>query len=256
MSFDDQEIIVITLDDVMKYAPGIARRLKYSGLRAGSRNLEQMQQMFEKIPSSYRVGNEFEKTLLTIETWLSTRHGSHIKSYHHGGSGNPQNIIFEDKIKNWQRGAKDMLIRELISIKYDNLIDNIFHAIDNGRNAIYRDMPVDAGELTPTLSEMFYDIGTAGISLREGVDRILSKYSYVKYLPNDVATFSMIMVASLIPITAEPLAKVASLDDYVFFEDYINSFLNIADNYSDEILHLLKDYDSDDIKQLESSFVY
>lgn len=256
MSSDDQQIIVITLDDVMKYAPGIARRLKYSGLRAGNRNLEQMQQMFEKIPSSYRVGNEFEKTLVTIEIWLSTRHGSHIKSYCHGGSGNPENIIFEDKIKNWQRGAKDMTIRELITIKYDNLIDNIFHAIDNSRNATYRDMPVDAGELTPTLSEIFYDVGTARMNLSEGVEKILSKYSYVKYLPNDVATFSMIMVASLIPITAEPLAQAVSLDDYVFFEDYINNFLNIADSCSNEILHLLEAFNSDDIKQLESSFVY
>ena len=99
MSFDDRQIIVVTLDDVIKYAPSITRRLKYSGLREGSRNLEQMQQMFEKIPSSYRVGNEFEKTLLTIELWLSTKHGSHIKSYHHGGLGSPKNIIFEDKKK-------------------------------------------------------------------------------------------------------------------------------------------------------------
>ena len=149
-----------------------------------------------------------------------------------------------------------MSIKEFITVKYNNLIDNIFHALENGRNVIYRDIPVNVGEFTPTLSEIFYDIGTAKINLSEGIARILSKYSYLRYLPNDIATFSMIMVASLIPVTAEPLAKLASLDDYVFFEDYIGKILTVADTCSNKILHLLNSFNKDDIHQLKSSFTY
>ena len=66
----------------------------------------------------------------------------------------------------------------------------------------------------------------------------------------------MIMIASLISITAEPLAQIVSLDDYVLFEEYVNKFLNVADNYSEKISNLLASFNSEDIDQLESSFIH
>ncbi len=87
---------ILKLEDLKNYAPNIARRLKSGGLREGQRNLEQMQQMFEKIPPAERSGVSFEDALKNIENYLSDKHFSHGKAHVNGGAGNADNIYLEN----------------------------------------------------------------------------------------------------------------------------------------------------------------
>lgn len=250
----DSKITVIFLDDVLKHSPSIARRLKYSGMREGSRNLRQMQKMFNKIPYSYRVGTDLESTMRNMEIWLSTRHGSHIKSYKNGGSGTPENIVFERNIDNWKRSGSNMTSKDLIAIKYSNFIDNINHALENGKNAIKTSESGFKGISGISLIvKIFYLIANRQLSIEDGIKQIHNNIS-LEYIANDIATYIKMLIASLIPIVAEPLAKIDSSEELVPFKAFASKIMGVAGELSDEICKLLRRYNQQDIAQLTLCF--
>ena len=250
----DSKVTVIFLDDVLKHSPSIARRLKYSGMREGSRDLRQMQKMFNKIPHSYRVGTDLESIMRDMENWLSTRHGSHIKSYKNGGSGLPENIVFERNIDNWKRSGNNMTSKDLIAIKSSNFIDNINHALENSKNAIKTsESGVKGISGISLIIKTFYLIANRKLSIEDGIKQINNNIS-LEYIASDIATYLKMLIASLIPIVAEPLAEINSSEELVPFKVFASKIMSIAGKFSDEICKLLRRYNQQDLAQLTVCF--
>lgn len=211
---------ILQLEDIKNYAPNIARRLQSGGLREGQRNLEQMQQMFEKIPPAERSGISFEDALKNIDNYLSDKHFSHEKAHINGGSGNADNIYFENVRDNLIRGGKDMTADEIRNLKFQYQVDNVVGAAKNGLKAVPRGAAMAVFYVgVPIILDNVFAVANGEISEDQAFENVGEAIGEAAVY-GAVGAFAVYFAAALIPGVAPALlvvAPVANIAAKVFF---------------------------------------
>lgn len=199
----------LRLEDIKAYAPNIARRLQYGGLREGQRSLEQMQQMFEKIPPAERVGISFEDALHNIENYLSDKHFGHRQAYVNGGLGDANNIYLENARDNLARGGKDMTPEEIRNLQYQYHVDNVVGAARNGLKAAPKVAAMAAFYVAvPVILENIFAVANVAISEEEAYENVIQAIGQAA-LAGAIGGFAIYFAAALIPGVAPALIEVA-----------------------------------------------
>lgn len=206
---------ILSLEDIKNHAPNIARRLESSGLREGQRSLEQIQQMFEKIPPAERSGISFEDALKNIDSYLSNKHFSHGKAHVNGGSGNADNIYLENSKDNLIRGGKDMTAAEIRNLNFKYQVDNVVGAAKGGLKAAPKGAAMAVFYVAvPTILDNIFAVRNGKISgdqAAENIGEVIGEAAVY----GAVGAFAIYFAAALIPgvapalIAVAPVAKVA-----------------------------------------------
>lgn len=210
----------LKLEDIRAYAPNIARRLQYGGLREGQRNLEQIQQMFEKIPLAEREGISLKDALKNIDNYLSDKHFSHKRAYINGGSDDANNIYLENAKDNLARGGKDMNPKEIRNLQYQYHVDNVVGAARNGLKAAPKGAAMAAFYVAvPVILENTFALANGEISKEQAYENVIQAIGQAA-LGGAVGVFAIYFAAGLIPGAAPALmavAPIANVAGKVFF---------------------------------------
>lgn len=123
-------------EDILKFTPEKVNHLKRGGLRDGAgRSATEAQQMLDKIPPSQRYGADAKTAAQNVKKYLADKDASHIKSHSKGGSGDVDNLLWENRVANRTRGAKDMTPKEQRQIAAQARVDNVTGALKAGLQA-------------------------------------------------------------------------------------------------------------------------
>ena len=183
--------------------------MQYGGLREGQRNLEQMQQMFEKIPPAERCGINFENALQNIENYLSDKHFSHKQAYVNGGSGDANNIYLENARDNLARGRKDMTPEEFRNLQYQYHVDNVVGAAKNGLKAAPKAAAMAVFYVgVPVILENIFAVANGEISEEQAYENVVEVIGKV-ILEGAMGVFIIYFAAALIPGVAPALIMLA-----------------------------------------------
>ncbi len=124
------------LDDITRFTPEKINHLRRGGLRQGvGRTSAEMQQMMDKIPPSQRAGIDGQSAAKNVKEYLSDKDASHIISHNRGGSGQSDNIKWENKSINRARGDRNMTRQEQRSLDVTAQLENLTGAIQAGFRA-------------------------------------------------------------------------------------------------------------------------
>jgi hypothetical protein len=93
-------------------------KLKSAGSQATRSNVEAAM-MFDKVPAPFRTSIE------SIKTWLEGKDASHIISRYNGGSDNPINLLWEERISNRLRGSANMPRKEQLAIVTKGYVEGL-----------------------------------------------------------------------------------------------------------------------------------
>jgi uncharacterized protein YbbK (DUF523 family) len=138
------------LSDVAQFTPEKLNHLRKGGIRQGAgRTTSAMQQMLDKVPSSQRAGVDGQSAAHKVKEYLSDKDVSHIKSHNQGGSGNSDNIKWENKSINRSRGDRNMTRQEQIKLDIQAQFDNLAGACKAGIKAAPRGAVIGAVTTLP-----------------------------------------------------------------------------------------------------------
>jgi hypothetical protein len=103
----------------------------------------------DKVPPSQRAGVDGQSAAKNVKEYLSDKDASHIKSYNRGGSGQPDNIKWENKSINRARGDRHMTRQEQIKLDIQAQFDNLTGAIKAGIGAAPKGAVIGAVTTVP-----------------------------------------------------------------------------------------------------------
>ncbi|NJO97787.1 MAG: hypothetical protein HC764_18810 [Pleurocapsa sp. CRU_1_2] len=107
----NSEVYHARLEDIAQFTPEKIGHLRRGGIRSGlGRTDTETLQMLDKIPPSQRAGIDGQSATYKVKEYLSDKDASHIISHKRGGSGNSDNIKWENKSINRARGDRNMTL--------------------------------------------------------------------------------------------------------------------------------------------------
>jgi hypothetical protein len=125
-----------TLQNLKDFTPEKVNQVVRGGIRKGaSRTVAEAQQMIDKIPPFERAGADGRAAAEKVKTYLKDKDASHIQSHQQGGSGKPDNLLWENKGSNRARGDRAMTPQEQGAIKFQGHIENLTGAARAGLGA-------------------------------------------------------------------------------------------------------------------------
>ena len=139
-----------TLEDLKLHAPDKLSHLQRGGIRDGvGRNEAQTQQMLDKIPPSDRSGVDAQSAAEKVREYLAEKDASHVEPHSKGGSGDPDNIKWEDRSANRARGDRDMTSQEQFQLDFTAQIENLAGAVKAGLKAAPKGAVIAAATTLP-----------------------------------------------------------------------------------------------------------
>lgn len=103
-------------------------KLKSAGTQGTRSNIEAAM-MFDKVPAPFRTSIESTKN------WLEGKDASHIISRYNGGSDNPINLLWEDRISNRFRGSANMTRKDQLAIVTKGSVEGLGASASAGLKA-------------------------------------------------------------------------------------------------------------------------
>ena len=91
---------------------GTYNRFYRGGSRSGIRSTPQAEQMLHKVPPSHRSGATSAEAVKNTDLYIGDKDASHVISHKNGGSGDPQNMVWESSKANRARGGENMSIAD------------------------------------------------------------------------------------------------------------------------------------------------
>jgi hypothetical protein len=146
----NSEVYHARLEDIAQFIPEKINHLRRGGIRSGlGRTEAQMQQMLDKVPPSQRAGVDGQTAAYKVKEYLSDKDASHIKSHKRGGSGNSDNIKWENKSINRARGDRNMTRQEQRNLNTTAQLENLTGAIKAGFQAAPKGAAIGAMTTAP-----------------------------------------------------------------------------------------------------------
>lgn len=144
------EVYHAQLADIAQFTPEKINHLRRGGIRSGAgRTDAETLQMLDKVPPSQRAGVDGQSAAHKVKEYLSNKDASHIKSHNHGGSGNPDNIKWENKSINRARGDRNMTSQEQRNLNATAQFENLTGAIKAGFQAVPKGAAIGAITTAP-----------------------------------------------------------------------------------------------------------
>ncbi|OKH18011.1 hypothetical protein NIES208_07540 [[Limnothrix rosea] IAM M-220] len=105
--------------------------------------------MLEKVPPSHRYGATAKDGAQNTKRYLVDKDVSHINPHSKGGSGNVDNLLFENRGANRARGAKKMTPKEQGQIHAQARVENLTGALKAGVQAASKGAVIGAISTAP-----------------------------------------------------------------------------------------------------------
>jgi hypothetical protein len=128
----------VTLQDIKQYTPEKVGHVWKGGIRKEAipiRTDTKAQQMVDKIPASHRAGVDGKSAAARVKDYLSDKDASHIIARNKGGSSDPSNLKWEERIPNRTRRDNPMTPKEQRALDAKVNSDNLSGAFKMGMEA-------------------------------------------------------------------------------------------------------------------------
>ncbi len=226
----------ITLEDIGQYTPEKINHIYRGGIRQGaSRTDVQAQQMVDKIPASQRSGIDGQAAAARTKEYLLNKDASHISPHSKGGSTEPSNIKWEDRIPNRVRGDKSMTPKEQRAIDTKAKIDNLSGAVQRGMEAGVKGAVIGAVTTLPFSFLRNALRVSRGEMTSEAAALETGKETLIGGAVGGVTAFSVTAVASAFPPIAIALTAISPALLVAGGAGMVYEFFKILDDHKKEV---------------------
>jgi hypothetical protein len=136
--------------------------------------------MLDKIPPADRSGVDAQSSAENVREYLTEKDASHVEPHRKGGSGDPDNIKWEDRSANRTRGDRDMTPQEQFQLDFTAQIENFTGAFKAGLEAAPKGAAIGAVTTAPfAMRRNALRVVRGEISAQEAVEKTL--YRSIRY---------------------------------------------------------------------------
>ena len=190
---------------------GTYNRFYRGGSRSGIRSTPQAEQMLHKVPPSHRSGATSAEAVRNTERYLLDKDGSHVISHKNGGSGDPQNMVWESSKANRGRGGENMSIADRANLGVKWHLDNLQGALQAGLRAAPKGAIVGAVTVAPfSMMTQCLRVMRGETSTQEAVLETL-KDTTLGAVTGGVSAFGITTIAAACPPVAAALTAASPL---------------------------------------------
>jgi hypothetical protein len=224
----DLKVHHATLDDLKLH-------LQRGGIRDGvGRNDVQTQQMLDKIPPADRSGVDAQSSAENVREYLTEKDASHVEPHSKGGSGNPDNIKWEDRSANRARGDRDMTLQEQIGLDIKAQVDNFAGAFKAGLESVPKGAAIGAVTTAPfSMLRNALQVVRGEISAQEAVEKTL-KETAIGGGVGGVTALTVTTVATACPPVALALTAISPALLIAGGAGMVYEFFKILDNHKQQ----------------------
>jgi hypothetical protein len=249
-----------TLQNLKDATPEKVSHVVRGGIREGAgRTAAEAQQMIDKIPASQRAGVDGQSAAQNAKDYLKGKDASHIEAHSKGGSGKPDNLLWEDKSPNRARGDRPMSNQEQQVIKFQGHIENWTGAVKAGLGAVPKGAAIGAVTTIPFSMLKHCLAYTRGeLSSEEAIKQTLMDTGKGAVV-GGVSGFAITTLAVACPPIALVLATISPALLVVGGAGMIHQFFSILDQHKGEVKQLyasMTETELAHLRHLESELAY
>jgi hypothetical protein len=249
-----------TLQNFKDFTPEKVNHVVRGGIREGAgRTGVEAQQMIDKIPASQRAGVDGQSAAQNAKDYLRGKDASHIEAHSKGGSGKPDNLLWEEHSPNAARGNRTMSNQEQQAIKFQGHVENWTGAVKAGVFAMPKGAAIGAATTIP-FSLLRYSLAyTRGeLSVAEAAQKTLGDTGQGAAV-GAVSGLAVTTLAVACPPIAVALAVISPALLVAGGASMVHQFFSILDQHKDEVKQLyasLTDSELAHLRNLESELAY
>jgi hypothetical protein len=254
------EVYHARLEDIAQFTPEKIGHLRRGGIRSGAgRTDAQTQQMLNKVPPSQRAGIDGQSAAHKVKEYLSDQDASHIKSHNNGGSGNPDNIKWENKSANRARGDRNMTRQEEINLNVTGQLENLAGAIKAGFQAAPKGAVIGATTTAPfSMLRNGLRVVRGEISAQEAAMET-AKETGIGAGVGAVTTFTVTTIATACPPIAIALAAISPALWVAGGVSLTYEFFKILDDHKQQVkayYESMTEQEFQYLSQVEAELIY
>jgi hypothetical protein len=249
-----------TLEDLKLHAPDNLSHLQRGGIRDGvGRNEAQTQQMLDKIPPSDRSGVDARSAAEKVRKYLAEKDASHVEPHSKGGSGDPDNIKWEDRSTNRARGERDMTPQDQFQLDFTAQIENLAGAVKAGLKAAPKGAVIAAATTLPfAVLRNALRVVRGEISAQDAM-QVTLKTTAIAGGAGGVTALTVTTIAAASPPIAMALAAISPALLVIGGAGMVKEFFNILDNHKQKTkayYESLTQQELAHLKKIEDELIY